>query len=189
MKCNELKGIIGALAGGELTDARKRREAEAHIRECAGCRAEFAAQAHVRRLLAAHPREEASPFMATRVMAEVRQLKRRFSPVKLRWAYSGAAALVLVAVMLVGGMMHPSRSPGIYTPLPEKAASQYYVPTMSGDLTPASFGEFVQQQHEDASGLLRAGGDMPQLEDTVRQITDKEGIYKELPKEKEGSAK
>ena len=195
MKCIDLTGIMGALADGELTDVRLREEAEAHLRECARCRAEFHGQAEVRRLLASHPREQASPFLATRVMARISQRKPARIPLKLRWAYSGAAAaLVLVVVMAVGGMMTPrgGSNNGIYTPLPEKGMAQVYTSTWSGDLRPASanFGDFVRQQHEDARDLLRASNEMsPDLENTVREMKEGESIYKELPKDKEGSAK
>jgi hypothetical protein len=189
MKCIDVKGIMGALADGELADARLREEAEAHLRECALCRAEFSAQVEVKRLVAAHPREQASPFLATRVMAEISQRKRARIPARMRWAYSGAAALLLIVAITVGVLMPHGNN--IYPTLP-KSASQANVSTWSGEFTPvsANFGEFVQQQHEDARDLLRASNELsPDLESTVRELKEGESIYKELPKEKEGSAK
>lgn len=180
---------MGALADGEVA-SRARSEAEAHLKSCAACRAEHSAQLVVKSLLASLPQEEAPAFLMTRVMAEIKERKGAKSPAKLRWAYSSAAALLLVIVIAVGSMLMPRGNPdGIYTPL-EKGAAQAYTPTMSGDLTPASFGDFVQQRHDDVRDSLRVHREFsPGLENAVIELKGSDGIYKELPEDEDEEAK
>lgn len=184
MRCEDIKGIMGALADGEVAP-HVRSEAEAHIKSCAACRAEHSAQLAVKSLLASLPQEDAPAFLMTRVMAQIKERKGVKSPAKLRWAYSSAAALLLVVVFVVGGMLMPHGNNDVYTPL-EKGTAQAYTPTMSGELTPASFGDFVQQRHDDVRDSLRVHREFsPGLENAVIEIKGSDGIYKELPEDKD----
>ncbi len=181
---------MGALADGEVADPRVRSEAEAHLKACTACRAEHSAQLAVKGLLANLPQEDEPAFLMTRVMADIKARKGAKSPAKLRWAYSSAAALLLVIVITVGSMMMPhNNGDGIYIPVPNERATQVLAPTMSGDLTPASFGDFVQQRHDDVRDSLRVHREFsPGLESTVLEIKGSEGIYKELPEDEDEEA-
>ncbi len=193
MRCEDIRGIMGALADGEVTP-RVRSEAEAHLKACAACRAEHSAQLAVKGMLSNLPQEDAPAFLMTRVMAEIAQRKRAHSPIKLRWAYSGAAALVLLLVVAAIGVMHPggsAQNSGIYKALPNQPSEVRLAP--ANGLTHASaeaeyptFGEFVQQRHEDVRDSLRVHQEFsPGLESAVRELKGSNGIYKELPEDKD----
>jgi predicted anti-sigma-YlaC factor YlaD len=194
MRCEDIKVIMGALADGEVAP-RIRSEAEAHLKACTACRAEHSAQLQVKGLLSNLPQEDAPAFLMTRVMADIKARKGAKSPAKLRWAYSSAAALLLLLFAVVTvSVMHPAgnlENSGIYKSLPTESSEM--APASVGGLTPASmeteystFGDFVQQRHEDVRDSLRVHREFsPGLENTVKEIKGSDGIYKELPKDKD----
>ena len=196
MKCEDFKVIMGALADGEVTP-RVRLEAETHLKACADCRAEHSAQLAVKGLLSSLPQEDAPAFLMTRVMADIKARKGAKNPAKLRWAYSSAAALLLLLAVITVSVMHPAGNmvnSGIYKNLPTE--SSQIVPASAGGLTPASmeteystFGDFVQQRHDDVRDSLRVHREFsPGLESTVEEIKGSDGIYKELPEDEDEEA-
>lgn len=192
MRCDELKGIIGALVDGEAASARHREQALAHTKECLACRSELAAQLKVKSLLAKLPQEDAPAFLSTRIMAEIARRKQARTPLKQRLAYSGAVALALLLAGIGFGMMMPGTEMdgnGIYKNLDTQPTVTRYL--HDSGLTPVSmeaqygsFGDFVHQRHEDVRDSLRVQVELtPGLESAVRELKDGNGLYKELPKD------
>jgi hypothetical protein len=193
MRCEDIKVIMGALADGEVAP-HVRSEAEAHLKSCAACRAEHSEQLAVKGMLAGLPQEDAPAFLMTRVLADIKLRKGAKSPAKLRWAYSSAAALLLLLAIVTVSVMHPAsnlENSGIYKSPPTESSEM--VPAPVAGLTPASmeteystFGDFVQQRHEDVRDSLRVHREFsPGLENAVIELKGSDGIYKELPKDKD----
>jgi anti-sigma factor RsiW len=95
MKCKNAERLLSRYLDHELDQVRAR-QLEDHLARCAGCRQELADLAAATDRLRALDAPGPSPFLATRVMAEVRLARRRHRPA---WAklVATAAAVLLVA--------------------------------------------------------------------------------------------
>lgn len=76
----EIRKLLSAYSGGDL-DPAERLRVEKHCAECAACRAELADLHSVLRMIRTTPEVEPPPWLATRVMARVREQQRN----KLSW--------------------------------------------------------------------------------------------------------
>jgi anti-sigma factor RsiW len=112
--CGRARDLFGAYWDDEVTQA-EREWLEAHFHACSGCRTEYEQLAHTLEAVAALPREEAAPDLASRALAAARRASPapdviyvRESP---RWVPVTAAA---AAVLLVVASLAPylARTPG-----------------------------------------------------------------------------
>lgn len=102
-KCSEVKRLIPAWLDGELAPARRDTVAK-HLAGCVVCRAEMAALRADRQALVSSRTPEPSPFLVTRVMAEV----RRTRPARVLLpspALRAAAAVLAVFAGLGAGVL------------------------------------------------------------------------------------
>lgn len=101
---DDIRKLLSACSGGDLEPAERLR-VEKHCAECAACRAELADLQTALRLIRATPEVEPPPWLATRVMARVREqqlnkrswLQRIFFPLHIKLPLE-ALALLLVCV-------------------------------------------------------------------------------------------
>ena len=187
MNCAEVRTLLSALADGEIADDRLREKVQSHMDNCEACRQEYALQLDIKSKLSELEPEEASVFLATRVTAEIKQLRRRRSVWRWSYAYAGAAAVIALVVMLGGGLLvHPSAQ-GVYKSLPDVAPATVALPRSSNGDGYGSFTELVVGRHEEARELLKVREEWaPEFEQIVQRLggeEDDESLYKELPKE------
>lgn len=95
MKCKSAERLLSRYLDHELDQGRVR-QLEDHLAQCAGCRHELADLAAATDRLRALDAPGPSPFLVTRVMAEVRLARRQRRPVWAR-VVTTAAAVLLVA--------------------------------------------------------------------------------------------
>lgn len=102
-RCSEVKRLMTAWLDGELEPARRDAVAR-HLAACVVCRTEMAALQADRQVLASSRTPEPSPFLLTRVMAEVRRTRpaRVWLPVPVLRI---AAAVLLVTASLGTGIL------------------------------------------------------------------------------------
>jgi hypothetical protein len=93
MNCADVR--LDEYLDGELAEA-ARREVEAHLEACAGCREEFQKSGRLEKLLLSAAPRGAAPD-ADRFLVAVRARTRR----RLRWEWAAAAAAALVAALAV----------------------------------------------------------------------------------------
>lgn len=202
MKCREVRNWLAPLADGEVRDRARRRALEAHLRECPACRREYATQVEIKRMVHETERVQPSPHLATRVRAEIRVRPRTvFGPVQFAYI----AAMLLAAVVITGGLLvalqQAGKSPavsGLFKELPatssisspRRANWRSLKPAATGEsVTPGSFVEFVQAEHNQALELVRAhsewADDLESLLVLIGQdvAVDEETHLKELPQE------
>jgi anti-sigma factor RsiW len=106
MKCNEILRLLPPYLDGEVP-GRVRDGVSAHLSSCPACRSEMEALTADIGLLELAGTPEVTPFLATRVMAEIRQrqvipVRRAFRP---GWVLSMAAGVMLVALSLGVGTL------------------------------------------------------------------------------------
>jgi len=106
MNCRQVKRLLPPYLDEELS-GRVRDGVSAHLASCPACRAELEALKADIGLLELAGTPEVTPFLATRVMAEIRQrqsvpARRAFRP---GWVLSMAAGVILVALSLGVGTM------------------------------------------------------------------------------------
>jgi anti-sigma factor RsiW len=98
MTCDEAKSLLVSLADGCLSKL----EAEAveeHVAGCANCRQELELLKSDAALLRQEPKPEVPAWLATRIMAEVREHQSRHQPrYRLNLVLASTAAVVLVLV-------------------------------------------------------------------------------------------
>jgi anti-sigma factor RsiW len=101
MNCNKNKRLLSRYLDHEL-DQGRRRQVEEHLESCARCRQELAelgaTTSRLRELSAPGP----SPFLATRVMAEVRLTGRHRRPAWARLVTTAAAVLLVAGGAFAG---------------------------------------------------------------------------------------
>jgi anti-sigma factor RsiW len=101
MTCEEAGILLHALLDGEL-DAGHAREVEAHIKSCAACAAELAAQREMKRLLAGPDLRYAAPAaLRARIEAALPQARQPSRRAVLRGFAMGSAVSALAATGLV----------------------------------------------------------------------------------------
>lgn len=107
MKCKQVSRLLSSYADGELA-GQAQVAVMAHLEVCPACRRQFEMEAADRQALANLQVPELSPFIATRVMAEVRALGqgRQRGLVGFGRVFSGlAAAVLIVASIGVGALV------------------------------------------------------------------------------------
>lgn len=139
MKCSEVRRMLPAWLDRELADSR-RDEVAKHLAACVVCRAEMAALRRDLAALASGRAPEPSPFLLTRVMAEVRtrRLARRFLPVPVLRA---AAAVLVVAASLGAGVFLGHGFAGRSAATDESWSVSYSAPVAIDVYEPALGGE------------------------------------------------
>lgn len=106
MKCNEILRLLPPYLDGEVP-GRVRDGIAAHLSSCPACRSEMEALKADVGLLELAGTPEVTPFLAARVMADIRQrqaipVRRGFRP---GWVLSMAAGVILVALSLGVGTL------------------------------------------------------------------------------------
>jgi anti-sigma factor RsiW len=106
MNCRQVKRLLPPSLDEELS-GRARDDVSAHLASCPACRSELEALKADIGLLELAGAPEVTPFLATRVMAEIRQrqtatARRSFRP---GWVLSAAAGVILVALSLGVGTL------------------------------------------------------------------------------------
>jgi len=106
MNCRQVKRLLPPYLDEELS-GRVRNEIAAHLASCPACRSELEALTADIGLLELAGTPEVTPFLATRVMAEIRQrqtapARRAFRP---GWVLSMAAGVILIALSLGVGTL------------------------------------------------------------------------------------
>ncbi len=105
MNCRQVKRLLPPYQDKELS-GRAPDEIAAHLASCPACRSELEALTADIGLLQQAGAPEVTPFLATRVMAEIRQRhvapRRAFRP---GWVLSVAAGVMLVALSLGVGTL------------------------------------------------------------------------------------
>src|SRR5436190_1583655 len=96
MTCHEIRDLLPLHLYGDLA-AEQRAAVDAHLQECANCRAEFAAVAAVRNGLDAAVVPAPAVDLAALYRAEGDRLRRRAR----RWRVAAAAAAVAALLLLV----------------------------------------------------------------------------------------
>ncbi len=99
---SDMQTKLAAYAGGDL-DQVQRLQVEAHLAGCASCRAELADLRTALRLIRTTPEAEPPPWLATRIMARIREeeglkrgwLQRFFFPLQVKLPLEVAALLVV----------------------------------------------------------------------------------------------
>ena len=106
MKCNKILRLLPPYLDGEVP-GRVRDGVSAHLSSCPVCRSEMEALKADIGLLELAGTPEVTPFLATRVMAEIRQRQAVHVRRGLRagWVLSMAAGVILVALSLGVGTM------------------------------------------------------------------------------------
>jgi anti-sigma factor RsiW len=104
MKCREVLKLVSAFADSEL-DAKAAAGVSAHLAACASCRAEIEAMRLDRSVLQSVETAEPSPYLVTRLMAEVRQAGHARPRLVLGRALTTLAAALVVAVSIGAGTM------------------------------------------------------------------------------------
>ena len=106
MNCRQVKRLLPPYLDEELS-GRAPDEIVAHLASCPACRSEMEALKADIGLLELAGAPEVTPFLATRVMAEIRQrqtatARRGFRP---GWVLSAAAGVILIALSLGVGTL------------------------------------------------------------------------------------
>jgi anti-sigma factor RsiW len=101
MKCKNAERLLSRYLDHELDQGRAR-QLEDHLAQCANCRQELADLASATDRLRALDAPGPSPFLATRVMAEVRLARRRHRPAWARLVATAAAVLLVAGGAFAG---------------------------------------------------------------------------------------
>ena len=133
MNCGQVKRLLPPLLDEELS-GRVREQIASHLASCPTCRVELEALRADMGLLEQFGTPEVSPFLVTRVMAEVRSRKRPATQGFGRLVQSLAAALVVAvsigAGVFFGSGLAQSSQPGT-APGTEEAVSYVESSTVS----------------------------------------------------------
>lgn len=125
---DEIRRMLAALAGGDLSAA-DQTFVEQHLVNCPSCRAELDQLRQVVQVIRATPDEEPPPWLATRIMALVREnsvpqsgwLARLFLPLRSRLPLE-AFALVMICVTAWYLMHEMERTQQVLSDAPNTAA-------------------------------------------------------------------
>jgi len=104
MKCHKVIDRLSAWLDGELNDA-ERAAVAGHIEVCPDCRRELDRLVADRELLSSASPAEEPPFLAARVLSEIRAGQRRPAHGLLRRVLVPIAAALLIAVSIGAGTM------------------------------------------------------------------------------------
>lgn len=134
MNCGQVKRLLPPFLDEELS-GRVREQTASHLASCPACRAELEALKADMGLLEQVGTPEVSPFLVTRVMAEVRERRRAAPHGFARLAGSLAAALV-VAVSIGAGVLFGSGLAQTATPVAENSTEEAvsYVESSAADM-------------------------------------------------------
>jgi len=184
MKCAEVRNWLGALADGEVRASAHRSALEAHLRECAVCRREYAIQVEVKRMVQAAARVQPSPALATRIRTAMRP-RRRLAVGRLQLAY--AAAVLIAAVVITAGVLSGlQRNSGVYKELPAVATMHgsrgaAWDALTPGDeaVVPSNFVDFVQSEHNQALEFVRARSEWAENLDRFLALIEEDGMVDE----------
>ena len=134
MNCGQVKRLLPPFLDEELSD-RVRDGVTTHLASCPACRAELEALKADMGLLEQVGTPEVSPFLVTRVMAEVRERRRTAPHGFARLAGSLAAALV-VAVSIGAGVLFGSGLAQAAAPVAENSTEEAvsYVESSAADM-------------------------------------------------------
>ncbi|MBN2465438.1 zf-HC2 domain-containing protein [candidate division WOR-3 bacterium] len=129
-----MKRLLPPFLDEELS-GRVREQTASHLASCPACRAELEALKADMGLLEQVGTPEVSPFLVTRVMAEVRERRRAAPHGFARLAGSLAAALV-VAVSIGAGVLFGSGLAQTATPVAENSTEEAvsYVESSAADM-------------------------------------------------------
>ena len=132
MTCNESSRLIDAYLDGEL-DAATCLRVEEHLAECPACREKLESRQILTSLVAEEaPRYTASPFLATRIRAMLREEEPEPEPertaapapwwsfLSLRWIYSGVGTAVAVVAFTLF-----FTAPGAFTQLAQEGINDH----------------------------------------------------------------
>ncbi len=97
MKCHQVIDRLSSWLDGELAEA-ERQAVDRHVETCPACRLELDRLRADRQVLVSASRPEEPPFLAARVMAEIRSTRRAPARGLLRRALVPVAAALLIAV-------------------------------------------------------------------------------------------
>jgi anti-sigma factor RsiW len=117
MKCNKVTKRLSAWLDGEVSGTEKDRISR-HLEKCANCRQELEILKADANVLRAFESPDASPYLLTRVMAEVRAEEPVRMPARRPWwqrAMPIAAGVLLVAGGLVAGTVMGNQMAGTDT--------------------------------------------------------------------------
>lgn len=134
MNCGQVKRLLPPFLDEELP-GRMREVVESHLASCPACRVELEALRADMALLEQVRTPEVSPYLVTRVMAEVRRQQRTAPRGLARLAGSLAAALV-VAVSIGAGVLFGSGLAQTITPAAENSTEEAvsYVESSTADM-------------------------------------------------------
>lgn len=187
MNCAEVRTLLSALADSEIADDRLREKLQSHLNGCVECRQEYAMQLDVKSKVSELEPEMASGSLATRIMAEVNQRRRRRVIWRWSYAYAGAATLVALIVMLGGTLLVRPSVPGVYKSLPDVATAPVVLSRSSDVNQYEDFSELVMARHDEARERLKIRDEWtPEFEQIVQRLGGEEddgALYKELPEE------
>jgi hypothetical protein len=131
--------------------------------------------------------EAASGSLATRIMAEINQRRRRRVIWRWSYAYAGAAAMVVLIVMLGGALLVRPSAPGVYKSLPDVAPAPVVLSRSSDVSQYENISELIMTRHDEARERLKVRDEWtPELEQIVQRLGGEEddgALYKELPEE------
>jgi len=134
MNCGQVRRLLPPIHDKELS-GRMREGVTSHLASCPACRAELEALEADMGLLEQVSTPEVSPYLATRVMAEVRQRSR-----PVRYGFRGLvgtlAAALVVAVSIGIGVLFGSGLAQTTTPVTENSTEEAvsYVESSSADM-------------------------------------------------------
>ena len=106
MNCGQVKRLLPTFLDEELS-GRAREETASHLASCPACRAELEALKADIGMLEQADAPEVTPFLVTRVMAEIRE-RGRNAPHGFRRLVGSLAAALLVAVSIGAGVFFGS---------------------------------------------------------------------------------
>ena len=125
--CGRARDLFGPYWDDEVTQA-EREWLEGHFHSCAGCRTDYEQFAHALEVVAALPREEAAPDLASRALAAARRASPARDVIFVREGpgWVPVTAVVAAALVIVASLApYLSRTPvglslaGRVTPIPE----------------------------------------------------------------------